>query len=401
MGYNFINGTRSKLNIVVFLGALDVLDYFIERFVEYFTEKKINYYIADIREADTYQCSEFDEFTSKDNVCMLTFNNLGIDLQNGEGANFWKSHEIPVFNYIVDHPRHYGNTLLNPKCDIYAFVLDKNHVDFIKKYYKKVVGVYFSPNGGTETEVIKSYKDRKIDVLYMGNCQHKIEQYPPIKLFEDYGSSMYKETISYLIQNPMASTEEAIIRYLENYHFELSDEQIFEIIEATAVYIEHTVRRLFKLEGIKALDSAGINVDIYGDNWECDEPYSDNIRIHKRINIYECMKLIGDAKISLCYIPWYKKGCSEKNFDSMLNGALCVSDKSEYLDEHYKDGYNIIYFDLNNPGQMALDVKWLLEHPTEAEVISSRGYETAIKYDTWYNRAEYVLKIMNDVNDSR
>ena len=78
----------------------------------------------------------------------------------------------------------------------------------------------------------------------------------------------------------------------------------------------------------------------------------------------------------------------------MLNGALCVSDKSEYLSEHYRDGDNIVFFDLDNPDQMANDVKWLLDNPDKAEVIARRGYETASKYDTWDNRFQYFIHVL-------
>ena len=78
----------------------------------------------------------------------------------------------------------------------------------------------------------------------------------------------------------------------------------------------------------------------------------------------------------------------------MLNGALCVTDKSEYLNEHYKDGENIIFFDLNNPQQMAADVRWLLEHPKQAALIAANGYRTAKKYDTWHKRFENIWSVI-------
>ena len=111
------------------------------------------------------------------------------------------------------------------------------------------------------------------------------------------------------------------------------------------------------------------------------------------------MNMIGNAKISLCFIPWYKNGCSEKNFDSMLNGCLVVTDRSGYLTENYRDGDNIIYFDLNNPEQMAADVKWLLDNIPQAEAIAERGFETAKEYDTWECRFEKVLNVMLSVID--
>ena len=55
---------------------------------------------------------------------------------------------------------------------------------------------------------------------------------------------------------------------------------------------------------------------------------------------------------------------------------------------------NIVFFDLDNPDQMANDVKWLLDNPDKAEVIARRGYETASKYDTWDNRFQYFIHVI-------
>ncbi|MCR5634426.1 MAG: glycosyltransferase, partial [Lachnospiraceae bacterium] len=128
---------------------------------------------------------------------------------------------------------------------------------------------------------------------------------------------------------------------------------------------------------------------------------SDNIVLHDRISCTDIMDKIRQAKISLCFTPWFKNGCSEKNFDSMLNGALCVTDKGKYLENHYIDGYNIIFFDLSNPTQMAADIKWLLDNPDQASIIAQRGYETASMYDTWENRFDFVYETMLSVVESR
>jgi spore maturation protein CgeB len=72
-----------------------------------------------------------------------------------------------------------------------------------------------------------------------------------------------------------------------------------------------------------------------------------------------------------------------------------------YLQKNYHDGYNIVYSDLDNPEQMAADVKWLLENPESAEKIAMRGYETAKKYDTWECRFKYVIERMQEVIGKR
>ena len=201
-----------------------------------------------------------------------------------------------------------------------------------------------------------------------------------------------------MLNDPSLSTDDAIALYLKTNNINLSEEEKYYLITLTSNEIEHTLRHKTKLEGIKALDEAGVHVEIFGSSWiDPEYPFSDNITIHEWIDINDLLPMICNAKISLCFIPWFKKGCSEKNFDAMLNGSLCVTDSSDYLRKNYKDGYNLIFFDLNNPAQMAADVKWLLDNPQTAAAIAAKGYETASKYDTWDNRFEDILAKMFEV----
>ncbi len=318
---------------------------------------------------------------------MFTMNQIGIGLVEGN-ENYWKKHNITVFDFVQDHPRNYDDILLDPPCDIRILSLDKNNMDFIHRFYPGIKDVFFMPNGGTEVCEFVPFKDRTIDVLYMGGCQQATDYFPPINGLPDEGNSFYSDVVSMMVEEPSLTTESAIENWFSERNIPVSEEVLLTLNLQAAPYIENYIRRFFKLEGMHALDRAGVHVEIYGgDSWiDRDVPFSDNIHINPRISSDELNRIICNAKISLCFIPWYKRGCSEKNFDSMLNGALCVSDKSEYLEEHYKEGENIIYFDLGNPRQMASDVKWLLENPGNAELIAKRGFDTALKYDTWKER---------------
>lgn len=374
------------------MGLVEGPDYYSKRFIEYLIDRGIPYYVADAKKPETYMSEDLDLIASRPNTVMFTFNNVGLMLNLWNGENFWKKNQIPVFDHILDHPRLYYDSMLDPQCDLYTFTLDQDHKSFIERFYPKVKAVYFAPNGGTEINKQKSFCERDIDVLCMCDCNEKYLKIDE-EDFADGEESFFTSVIMHMIANPETSTENAIEWYFDNIKTTVSDERLYQLSIKYAGNIENIVRRYFKLEGIKALDEAGVHVDIYGVGWE-DEDYhfSDNIIIHDRIKREVLMNMIGNAKISLCYIPWFKKGCSEKNFDSMLNGSLCVSDRSEYLMDHYKDGYNIVYFDLDNPAQMASDVRWLLNNPKEAERIAKEGYNTAKKYDTWNNRFDNMIR---------
>ncbi len=385
----------SGFNVIVFLGMLVGPTYYIERFIDYMKRNNIEYYVVNTNITETFDNRLFDEFSSRPGTVMFTFNGIGVLLNDTDGNNYWKKHKIPVFDFIVDHPRNFSDLMIEPPCDLHVFTLDRNHEEYIRRYYPKI-NVFFSPNGGTDIRKSINYYDRDIEVLYMGSCGLKVTQFPCIDYFEDKGADFYRRVIDYMFTDSDLSTEDAIERYFVANDENIDDEFLSLLNIKCAGYIELYVRRQFKLRGIKALDVLNVHVDIWGEDWEDEDyPFSSNINIHNRVNCEEIMEKITRSKISLCFIPWFKKGCSEKNFDSMLNGALCVTDKSEYLNEHYVDGYNIVFFDLNNPDQMAADVKWLLDNPREAEIIAKRGYETAKRYDTWDCRFERVVEIMH------
>ncbi len=385
------------MNVIVFKGKFNTLVYYIDRFLDYVSGEGNECYVCDVKDEKTFNCREFSEFAERPNTIMFTFNNFGIGLLSKDGGNFWKDHGIHVFDFIVDHPRNFDDLFLNPLCELTVFALDRNHVDYIKKYFPAVNSVYFCPNGGSEVNSSVKHEDRDIDVLYMGSCQPKITSFPVIAFMDDEGEDFYNRTVNIMMENTMLSTEEAIQAYFSEKKIKVSAADMYELNENAAGFIENYVRRVTKMEGIKALSDLGISVHIYGTNWiDSDYPFSDSIVIHEIISIEELLEIAGHARISLCFIPWFKRGCSEKNYDSMLNGAVCVTDRSEYLMESYKDGYNIVFFDLQNPQQMAADVKWLLDNPEAAAAIAQRGYDTAREHDTWEKRFTDIMEIIKN-----
>ncbi len=381
-------------HIVLFKGRLVTLDFFIDRFVEFLEKKNISYYLVDTNKPKTYDGPEFDAFISQDNVVMFTFNNIGIKLE-AFGENIWKHYGIPVFDFVVDPPRSFSEILLEPDCDIHVLSLDENRNNFIREFYPKVKSIHFVAAAGAQVRDLVPLKDRKIDVIYMGNCQKKDEVFPALSYFPDQGQELYSNAISSMIENHEQTTEEAIRNYIASSGKELTHPELLDVLIKASRPVEGYVRRFFKLQGMYALDQVGVHVDIWGSDWEDDEfVFSDNIMIHERITPEELLHYCADAKISLVFMGWQKRGCSEKNFDSMMNGALCVTDRSTYLLKNYKDGNNIVYFDMDNPAQMALDVKYLLEHLNVAQQIATNGYKTALKYDSWEVRYTQVLDIM-------
>lgn len=383
-----------KIHIIFFKGIIETLDYFANELYKAAIEMDFDCYMADAQNPESFGGEAFYNFLRQDNCVFITFNQIGTLLYDSEDNNIWEKYGIQIYDIMVDHPRNYTMALINPLSVLNILCIDNNHVNYIKEFYPDVKNITFLAHGGAEEKSIISYEDRKIDVLYMGSCQQEITSFPIIGILEDGGRELYSFAISLLLQNHTFTVEDAILEYFTQHKCSINKQQLLDIYDLCAFHIETYVRRYFKQIAIRELDKLGINVEIYGDNWEAkDYSFGANINIHRRVSSKECNDLAGNAKICLNFMPWFKHGTSERVFNSMLNQSVCVSDTSVYLEGQFTDGENIVFFDLNNPLQMAYDVKFLLDNPEVARRIAQNGYNVAKEQCTWKQRLKEILQI--------
>lgn len=107
------------------------------------------------------------------------------------------------------------------------------------------------------------------------------------------------------------------------------------------------------------------------------------------LNSQECLEKIMASRISVNVMPWFKDGAHDRIFNTMLNGAVCLTDSSLYLEEILKDEENVLLY---NPSHMEVvpeKVGRLLEEPGQKTLqnIREQAYHTALKDHTWASRA--------------
>ena len=143
------------------------------------------------------------------------------------------------------------------------------------------------------------------------------------------------------------------------------------------------------------LVDGGIKVAVFGGGWEeleCAHP--ENLILGKGVNSITCLKMISLAKMSLNVMPWFKDGAHDRIFNTLLNGALLITDSSIYLDEILRDGENCLLYDPENMEMLADRVKKLLDDPEKMKQIIHAGYELAANGHTWQDRADFLSEII-------
>lgn len=384
-----------KKTILYFVGVYDTLDLFTEKLKEAFEGMGYASFVYDARMEQQSKAAllELLERESGKFAC-VTFNNLGYNLDLTDGRNVWETYEVPYVNILMDHPFHYEKPLQRaPKTSI-VLCTDRNHVKYIRRYFKNILWTDFLPHAGVELGTKhKPLAERKMDVLYAG----ALPIYTVSKMIPDFcsipevdGEEMVQEVLGELVRHPERTTEVVIEEYLKSECKEISEKRIQEMIVYLR-FIDSYATSFFREQAVRILVENGIHVTVYGTGWnQCewsDHPYLD---YGGKVLAPEILPLMNEAKIVLNTMTWFKAGAHDRIFNGMLAGAAVVTDDSDYLRREFRDGEELAMFSLKELETLPERVFGLFGNMEETERMAMRGYQAAKENHTWKNRADYI-----------
>ena len=331
---------------------------------------------------------------------VITFNNLGYNLGESEGANLWDTMQVPYVNILMDHPFHFHEQLLHAPNQSIICCIDRNHVDYIHRYYPNIKRVHILAHAGCANAIEREMpRERDIDVLYAGNLSRVlIEQLIPDfeSMKELDGGTFSREVLQQLLEQPSLTTEEAIRETLQHYlpietmQSEREYMNSFRFLDgfATSFYREMAVRILVE---------NGIRVHVLGIGWEkCDWANHENLILEGKVCAPEVLSYMQRSKIILNSLTWFKAGAHDRIFNGMLSGACVISDTSSYLQEKFADNKepSIMLYELENTKELPAITKRLLNDNTLREEVASRGRIKAQQQHTWGNRLQEIFSIL-------
>ena len=395
-----------KKTMIYFVGVYDTLDLFTEKLREAFEDMGYGSFVYDARLArqskkaliallESNQCAIKDGTSNqKQGIVCVTFNNLGYNLDLADGRNLWDAYEIPYINILMDHPFHYEKPLRNAPENSVVLCTDRNHVKYIRKYFKNIRQTDFLPHAGVELgSKHKPLEERGIDVLYAG----ALPIYTVSKMIPDLsairevdGQEMAQDVLGELINHPERTTEDVIAAYLRDKRNDISEQRIQEIIVKMR-FLDSYATSFFREQAVRILVESGIRVTAYGTGWnQCD--WSDNPYLDYRGKVLapEILPLMNNAKVVLNTMTWFKAGAHDRIFNGMLAGAAVVTDDSTYLRREFWDGEELMMFSLKELGTLPERVFALFGHMEEAQRMAECGYHAAKENHTWKSRAEYI-----------
>lgn len=383
---------------VLFKGTYATLDLFTDEIYKELKKQGFNVLIFDV---NNFQQSlmKFAQFAQTPIAFALSYNNLGFNMELVPGHNMWDQLGIKFINILMDHPFHYHKALIDAPKDCIVFTCDRNHVEYIKRFYPNIAQTYYLPHGAAYTDCGKEWDQRSIDVLYAGGLSSDLVDglKPDVSKYTDFDANDLVNCVTdTLIRNPSMTTENAIEQYLSDIGLLYQDDKLREIISDFRIVESYAVS-YFREKVIETLVNAGINVTVYGNGWTKREVINNpHMKYGGLISPSDVLEKMKESKIVLNTMTWFKDGSHDRVFHGMLAGAVCVTDYSKYISEVVKNGYNGFVFELDKLGDMTKLIRDILAGNADVEKIIENGRKTGIKEHLFDSRVEIILKYLKN-----
>ncbi|SKB70408.1 Glycosyl transferases group 1 [Lachnospiraceae bacterium] len=392
------------MKIVLFKNTVESQEFFSFVLAEAFREMGHEVFIYDCGDP-LVSFRYLVEFIEMGNTVIFAFNFNGMIndpcLCEDRDPVFLKKTGLPYFNMVVDHPFYYHEEFAHVPPNYVQLCIDKNHIRYMKRFFPHIDADHYMELAGTQlrgssekkqweltADDLIPYEKRRDDIIFTGNyiLPESYEKY--LEPLEQPVADFYHRIFRELRENPSKTLEDHLeLRIREEFGDKVTDDYLRQCF-ANMIMLDLQIRHYFRGQAVSAIADAGYRITVYGAGYE-DLPcrHKENIINKGNVNSRKCLEAIAQSRVSLNVMPWFKDGPHDRVFNTMLNGAISLSDHSRALDEYFTDRDDIVFYDLQKIDHIVEDYAWIMDHPAEARDLALKGYEEAKKAHTWKHRA--------------
>ena len=394
-------GDACKGRLIFYIGQMETLDVF-TRELRYAFEKlgyeTFTYNLQETRES----LQGLEDFCKTPVTAVITFNTMFYNLKMANGKNAWDEMGIPYITILVDHPDNFKETLITFSEKNMVFCIDRNHMNYVGRFYRNIVTYGFLPHGGTEYRMREDnipFEKRKKDIMYAGSIAYsapKEMQFPEYiqGKYEEFfdAKKLCKEVYKYLLSDSTKTVEDTIESILQNWGLYIDDD-VLETVISDFMFIHFYILSYYRAKVLEAIANAGLELYIYGDGWK-DFMWArlPNVHLMGMVTPEQVLEEMYDSKVVLSTMAWFKDGTHERVFNGLLARALVVSEGSDYMNENFygreeDSNQELLLFELGEIDKLPARIAYMLSHAEEAQCIIERGYKKAKECHTWEARA--------------
>lgn len=354
--------------------------------------------VLDVNDGTAYE-KQRQEILCREYDIIFTINGMLLEEESVLGPRLLSNQNVLYCTYLMDHPLIHIERLKNSYPHIFILSPDRKHTEFVDTYMRHIWCAGFLPHGGCTGNAVKDYQERSIDISFMGSYHSPKKIWDGFARYPAAMCSLMQAVAKVLEGQPQQTVEEALQKQLDARGIVAGKEEFMDIMGEIRE-VDRYIRSYYRDQVIRVLVESGVTVDVYGDGWEEFETVGrEHIRIHPAVSYQDSLDIIGNSKISLNIMPWFKDGSHDRVFTAMLNGAVCLTDGSGYLQEIGTEEENIYFYSLKGLRYLPAKVRRILSDKKQGEKVALAGKELAEQYHTWKNRAWEVMDYWEQLAD--
>ncbi len=400
------------MNFIIFKGSVETLEFFSKQIGDELTKLGHNVFTFNLA----------NEFFSMDNLIpychmscsppiLITFNHMGISGEtiflDKNGDSFFDEFKISVVNIIVDHPLYYHKVMKYIPKKYVQICIDEEHTLYMHRFYPNIpvsktmylAGCVCPKATMTTTHsgnlLPIKIKDRSMDFCFCGNYT------PPSRFIKHLDNlnleykEFYMSILDTLKNEPLRELTDVLSSAIYSSLGDVCDKDL-DAAMSNMIYADLYTRFYFRGKVIQTLVDSGFHIDVFGNGWDLlDCRNKNNLIQHGSVKTIDCLMAAANSKFSLNVMPWFKNGCHDRVYSSIMNGSICISDKSLYLSNHFCDYENIILYDLSNIDRLSKRLSLLLNDYDKMQSIADRGYFMSVEKESWHSRINFILDVIN------
>lgn len=416
--------------LLLFEPSVETLHFFSDRLAEEYVQMGYEVRLVRIHEP-FFGTKQLIDFIVPHETVMITFNFHGIQREaifhTPEGELLWDVYDVSCINIIVDHPFYYYEELKYLPKSYLQICIDEDHTDYMNRFYPEIAcgptmplagcdyrssfgnGTAYSlkedvinparllPNLTVETLPVLPIASRSTPVVFTGCFTQPDFFLPYMKRNGEEYDAFYHGILDDLLADPDQCIHTVYLRHLNRELPELTKEDLKNVMNKM-IFLDLWIRFTFRGNVIRTLLDADIPVHCIGAGWDVLQTKNKNRLSHTEYSdTHVCLKAISEAKISLNVMPWFKRGSHDRIYSSMQNGAVCVTDPSEYLTKHFADGDLLRYYSLKKLSALPDIVTGLLDQPDTMQQIADRARNYAEVNLAWKQFAEKLIPYFSEI----
>ncbi len=399
--------TIENILLVAGRSQYGVLPHFVEGLKEGFQKQMLFTYMCDANNKEKLDMVLAEGYNHFQNTVgyqyVLLMNGVFLEWQRYDSIqkcykNSFDNKNSKLLPMFVDHPVLHKRRLNYAHTAFVVLFADGNWVEYVKRNLKDIPNPLFLPLGGLERKGAEhiEYSDRTDKVVFFCSYADISEMEEQINCHE-YAAVIWK-IVEELKNNP-DMTIEAVVDKVEEEN--MTSYTTHNIVYETDVFwfIDSYIRQFYRQKVVDKVIRAGIPIEIYG--WK-NTSYGEypNVTMKEAVSFDEMLDICNKVKFVLNVQPWTKSGTQERVFNTMLCGAVAITDETDYLREKTTDGTNILLYELKEMDKLPDKIQYYMNHEEEAEQIAKNGFELAKTYHTWECRAAELIKLLEQEGGS-